>query len=186
MSSIGDVEPGGTISFTIKNLGNWSGNVVPNIQPGEKIWVDGPYGVLSADREQGMGYVLIAGGVGITPLYSMCQTLARRGDVRPVLLFYGARTYEDLTFREEFEALKERMNLQVIYVLSAPEDDWDGEIGFINAEILSRHFPEEFRKQHHRFVYFICGPEPLMNAMEELLPELGIPREKVFSERFGM
>lgn len=186
LSSVADVEPGGTISFTIKNLGNWSGNVVPNIQPGEKMWVDGPYGVLSADREQGMGYVLIAGGVGITPLYSMCQTLAARGDVRPVLLFYGARTYDDLTFREEFEALKDKMNLDVIYVLSEPEDDWEGERGFINAKILSRHFPEQFRKQYHRFVYFICGPEPLMDAMEELLPELGIPRDKVFSERFGM
>ena len=186
LSSIGDVEPGGTISFTIKNLGNWSGNVVPKIQPGEKMWVDGPYGVLSADREQGMGYVLIAGGVGITPLYSICQTLAERGDVRPVLLFYGARTYEDLTFREEFEALQEKMNLQVVYVLSNPGEGWDGESGFINAEILSRYFPVEFRKQYHRFVYFICGPEPLMDAMEELLPELGIPREKVFSERFGM
>ena len=51
---------------------------------------------------------------------------------------------------------------------------------------LARHFPEQFRKQYHRFVYFICGPEPLMDAMEELLPELGIPRDKVFSERFGM
>jgi DNA repair protein RecN (Recombination protein N) len=52
-----------------------------------------------------MGYVLIAGGVGITPLYSMCQTLAEREDVRPVLLFYGAGKYEELTFREELDAL---------------------------------------------------------------------------------
>ncbi len=182
LSSMGDVAPGGTISFTIKNLGNWSGEVVPNIQPGEKMWVDGPYGVLSADREQGMGYVLIAGGVGITPLYSICQTLAEREDVRPVLLFYGARQYDDLTFREELEALKQRMNLQVIFVFSDPKDSWDGESGFINTEILKRYLPKQFR----RFVYFICGPEPLMDAMEEALPTLGIPREKVFSERFGM
>jgi len=181
-SSIGDVEPGGTISFTIKNLGNWSGEVVPNIQPGEKMWVDGPYGVLSADREQGMGYVLIAGGVGITPLYSMCQTLAEREDVRPVLLFYGARNSEELTFREEFKNLQARMNLQVIYVLDHPENDWEGERGYINNDVLKRYLP----KQYRRFVYFICGPKPLMDAMENALPDLGIPREKVFSERFGM
>ncbi|MFN2195375.1 MAG: ferric reductase-like transmembrane domain-containing protein [Anaerolineales bacterium] len=182
LSSNGDVAPGGTISFTIKNLGDWSGQVVPAIQPGEKLWVDGPHGVLSADREQGMGYVLIAGGVGITPLYAMCQTFAERGDVRPVLLFYGGRDYEGLTFREELDALKERMNLQVIYVLSDPKIEWQGERGFINAELLKRYLPEQYR----RFVYFICGPEPLMNAMEQALPELGIPREKVLSERFGM
>ncbi len=181
-SSMADVEPGGTVSFTIKNLGNWSGKVVPNIQPGEKMWIDGPYGVLSADREQGMGYVLIAGGVGITPLYSICQTLAEREDVRPVLLFYGARNSEDLTFREELDALQGCMNLQVIYVLSEPSENWEGESGFITTEILKRYLPKQFR----RFVYFICGPEPLMDAMETALPKLGIPREKVFSERFGM
>ena len=181
-SSVGDVEPGGTISFTIKNLGNWSGKAVPNIKPGDKIWVDGPHGVLSADREQGMGYVLIAGGVGITPLYSICQTLAEREDARPILLFYGARDYDDLTFREELDALQGVMNLQVIYVLSEPSDEWHGERGFITTDILKRYLP----KQYRRFVYFICGPEPLMDAMEEALPDLGVPREKVFSERFGM
>jgi len=182
LSSMADVEPGGAVSFTIKNLGNWSGEVVPNIQPGEKMWIDGPYGVLSADREQGMGYVLIAGGVGITPLYSMCQTLAEREDVRPLLLFYGARNSDDLTFREELDVLQGLMNLQVIYVLSAPPENWEGESGFITTEILKRYLP----KQYRRFVYFICGPEPLMDAMEESLPKLGIPREEVFSERFGM
>lgn len=181
-SSNGDVEPGGTITFTVKNLGDWSGKIVPNIQSGEKMFVDGPYGVLSADREQGMGYVLIAGGVGITPLYSICQTLAGREDVRPVLLFYGARDLESLTFREELDALTKQMNLQVIYVLSNPEDGWEGETGFITADIMKRYLPIQYR----RFVYMICGPEPLMDAMEKALPELGIPPEKVLSERFGM
>lgn len=181
-SSSADVEPSGTISFTIKELGDWSGGVVPKIKPGEQMWVDGPYGVMSSDREQGMGYVLIAGGIGITPLYSMCQTMAEREDVRPVLLFYGAPDYESLTFREELEALKGRMSLQVIYVLNEPEDDWQGEQGFISVDLLKRYLP----KQYRRFVYFVCGPEPLMDAMEAALPELGIPREKVLSERFGM
>jgi predicted ferric reductase len=182
LSSSADVPPGGAISFTIKDLGNWSGEVVPNIQPGEKMWVDGPHGVLSADREQGMGYVLISGGIGVTPLYSMCQTFAERGDVRPVLLFYGARNFDELIFREELEALKESMNLQVIFVLSEPGDDWQGEKGFIDADILQRYLPEQYK----RFAYFICGPEPLMDAMEQALPELGVPPEKVLSERFGM
>jgi ferredoxin-NADP reductase len=71
-------------------------------------------------------------------------------------------------------------------VLSDPDDGWDGERGFITAEILKRYFPKQYHKQFQRFVYFICGPEPLMDAMEEILPELGVPRDKVFSERFGM
>jgi ferredoxin-NADP reductase len=129
-----------------------------------------------------MGYVLIGGGVGITPLYSMCQTMAEREDVRPVLLFYGAQDWESTMFREELAELEGRMNLQVIYVLSDPSEGWEGESGYITGEILSRYLP----KQHKRFVYLICGPEPLMDAMEQALPELGVAQEKVQTERFDM
>jgi predicted ferric reductase len=170
------------VSFTIKELGDWSGEIVPAIQPGEKMWLYGPHGVLSTDREQGMGYVLIAGGIGITPLYSMCQTMAERGDVRPVLLFYGAQDWENLTFREQLDELTKEMSLQVIYLLTDPPESWEGETGYVNGEILQRYLPEQYR----RFVYFICGPQPLMDAMEEALPSLGVPSENVLSERFGM
>ena len=107
-SSSGDVPPGGSVSFTIKKLGDWSGEQVPAIKPGEFMWVDGPHGVLSSDREQGMGYIMVAGGIGITPLYSMCQTMAERGDVRPVVLFYGGKDWDSLTFREELEQLSNK------------------------------------------------------------------------------
>jgi len=181
-SSAGDVPPGGSVSFTIKNLGDWSGEEVPAIQPGDYLWIDGPHGVLSSDRKQGMGYIMVAGGIGITPLYAMCQTMAARGDVRPVILFYGGEDWESLTFREEFEGLTSKMDLTIIYVLSNPSEDWEGASGFINRDIVERHLP----KQYKRFVYFVCGPTPLMDSMEEILPALGVPAEKVFSERFGM
>jgi ferredoxin-NADP reductase len=129
-----------------------------------------------------MEYVLVAGGIGITPLFSMCQTMAERGDVRPVVLFYGGNDWESLTFQEELEQLSGKMDLKNVYVLSDPPQGWGGETGFINSEILKDHFPEQYR----RFIYFVCGPTPLMDAMEEALPNLRVPAEKVFSERFGM
>ena len=181
-SSSGDVPRGGSVSFTIKNLGDWSGETVPTIQPGDRMWIDGPHGVLSSDREQGMGYILVAGGIGITPLYSMCQTMAGRGDARPVILFYGGEDWDSLTFREELEALKDSLDLTIVYVLADPDPGWDSETGFINKEIIQQYLPEQYK----RYVYFICGPKPLMDSMEEALPSLGVPAEKVFSERFGM
>ncbi len=125
---------------------------------------------------------MVAGGIVITPLYAMCQTIAERGDVRPVILFYGAEDWESLTFREEFEGLTSKMDLTVVYVLSKPFDDWEGATGFINRAIVEQHLP----KQYKRYVYFVCGPTPLMDSMEEVLPALGVPGEKVFSERFGL
>jgi predicted ferric reductase len=182
MSSAGDVEPGGEVAFTIKNLGDWSGEDVPALKPGDHIWLDGPHGVFTMDRKQAMGYVFVAGGVGITPLYSMLQTMVEREDVRPVLLFYGGRDWQELTLREELDALSGKLNLKVIYVLNAPHEGWLGETGYVTAEVLRRYLP----KQYKRFVYFICGPDPMMDAMEEALPQLGIPRESIQTERFAM
>jgi predicted ferric reductase len=142
ISSSAEEPAGGDIAFTIKVLGDWSGKAVPSVKPGTRVWVDGPYGVFSADREQGPGYVLIGGGIGITPLRSMCETLAAREDLRPVVLFYGCRDYESLTFREEFNNLTAKMNLKVVYVLEQPSASWKGEKGFIDADLLRRHLPE--------------------------------------------
>ena len=154
------------------------------MKPGAKAWVDGPRGVFTIDREEGAGYGLIGGGIGITPLRAMVLAMEERGDVRPVVLFYGVNDEADLTYDEELAELDRRMdNLTVVRVLSKPGDDWAGERGYINADILKRHLPERLLT---RFQYFICGPNALMDAMEKALPQIGVPRDRVHTERFDM
>ena len=182
IASDGDVAPGGEIAFTIRNLGDWSGKRVPELRPGARAWIDGPYGAFSIDRDEGPGFVLVAGGVGITPMVAILSTMASRGDVRPVLLFYGARAEEDLTLRSTVEALGPRLALRVVYVLEHPPEGWQGEKGFIGADVLRRHLPPQYR----RFQFFTCGPPPLMDAMERALPSLGVPPERIHAERFDM
>jgi predicted ferric reductase len=184
MSSNGDAAAAtGEVAFTIKNLGGWSGKTVPGIKPGQRVWLDGPYGVFTLDREQAPGYVLLAGGVGVTPLRSILLTMIEREDVRPVVLFYGARHADDLTFRDELLELQKRMNLKVVYVVEEPPAGWTGETGRITADILRKRVPP---RQIKRWSYFICGPTPMMNAMEKILTEIGVPAEKINSERFDM
>ena len=185
ISSANDADqPGDEVSFTIKALGDWSSKVVPEVKPGAKAWVDGPHGVFTIDREEGAGYGLIGGGVGITPLRSMVLALEERGDVRPVVLFYGVNSEADLTYDEELAGLDRRMeNLTVVRVLSTPGDGWTGERGYIDADILKRHLPERLLT---RFQYFICGPNALMDAMEKALPQIGVARDHVHTERFDM
>ena len=179
-----DPQAEGTVSFTIKHLGDWSRDVVPSVQPGARAWIDGPHGVFSIDREEGAGYVFIGGGVGITPLFSMVQALHTRGDVRPVYLFYGANETSDLTFGEELLAISEQMpNFTYVPVILRPDQDWEGETGFISAEILAKHLPPLLFR---RMQYFICGPTPLMDAMERILPEVGVPADRIHTERFDM
>ncbi len=170
------------LGFTIKALGDFTSRI-PDIQPGQPVYLDGPHGAFSIDRhEHAPGFVFIAGGVGITPIMSMLRTLADRGDPRPLLLIYANRNWEGVTFREEIEALKARLNLRVVHVLEQPPEDWTGEKGFVNMDILKRHLP----LPQERYEHFICGPEPMMNAVERSLKQLGVSAGDFHSERFNL
>ncbi|MFN9298165.1 MAG: ferric reductase-like transmembrane domain-containing protein [Acidobacteriota bacterium] len=174
--------PGREVEFTIKNLGDWSGEVAPKLGVGRRLWVDGPYGVFTPEGRPAPGYVLLGGGVGVTPLVSMCEAFAARGDARPVYLFYGAESEEKLRFRARLEKLRERSKLEVIFVLERPGADWPGARGWINEEILRKHLPENYRKLD----YFVCGPAAMMDAMEELLQRIGVAAGRIHTERFEM
>jgi predicted ferric reductase len=182
MSSCGDAPLNGEIAFTIRALGDWSGQGVPRLQPGQRVWIEGPYGSFSIDVEEGPGYVFIAGGVGITPFASMLETMAVREDHRPVVLFFGARAEGDLTLRAALESLAPKLNLKLVYVLEHPSPGWKGATGFINATVLRQNLPKNF--QH--FQILICGPAPLMDLMEKELPSLGIPADRIHAERFDL
>lgn len=173
----------GEVALTIKDLGDWSGKRVAAVQSGDRVWLDGPHGVFTIDRIQGPGYVFIAGGVGITPIHSMLATMADRGDLRPVILFFAGRDADSLTLREEVLALRTRLNLQVVMTLTDPPPIWGGETGRVTPQMLLRYLPE---KAYRRWMYIICGPNPMIDAMEAALETIDVPPEKVHAERFDM
>jgi predicted ferric reductase len=181
-SSMADTEPGAPVAMTIKAAGDFT-QVIPTVAPGIRVYVDGPHGVFSMDKRQGPGYVFIAGGIGVTPLYSMLLTMRAREDVRPVVLFYASMSWDEVVFREELEDLRVSMpNLQVVHVLENPPDGWVGESGWITADVLVRRLPRQFL----RYEYLICGPGKMMDAMEGALIEIGVPFRQVSTERLDM
>ena len=78
--------------------------------------------------------------------------------------------------------MEDRLDLTVVYVLRNPPSTWTGESGYITAETLRRHLPD----RHSRFQYFVCGPTGMMDAMEDALVALGVPFDRVHTERFEM
>jgi predicted ferric reductase len=169
----------GRVEMSIRNLGDFT-SAIHKVPVGQRVYLDGPYGAFTIGNPADM-HVLIAGGVGVTPMMSMIRTLADRGDKRPVILLYGSKDWESITFREELEALKARLNLDVIHVLANPPTGWTGEQGFISAEVFKRHLPPPYADHE----YFICGPGVMMDAIEKTLGELGVPLTKYHSERYS-
>ena len=98
-----------------------------------------------------------------------------------MILLYGSKDWESITFRAELEALKARLTLTVVHVLQHPPASWTGEQGFINAEMFKRHLPPPYAAHE----YFICGPDVMMDAIEIALGELNVPLSKYHSERYS-
>ncbi len=172
-------EADGSLEVAIKDAGDFSSSVA-TVDPGTRVYVDGPHGVFSIDQYEGAGFCLIAGGVGIAPAMSMLETLADRGDARPVVLFAGNRDWNSIIFRERVDALLGRLDVAVVHVLEQPPADWAAETGYVTADVLTRHLPPAYR----RVQFFACGPNAMLDAVETALVQIGTPADRIHTERF--
>ena len=96
---------GDYLRVSIKNSGDFTAKV-PNLQPGTRVLIDGPHGIFTSRRSAKNKVLLIAGGIGITPLRSMANDLAVGG--KNVVLLYGNRRHKDVVFQSEFDPLAAR------------------------------------------------------------------------------
>lgn len=170
------------IEFGIKAVGDFT-NTIKDVKPGTKAFLDGPYGVFTTKLyEDTAGFVFIAGGIGITPIMSMLVTLAEQNDERPLILIYSSKSWEDITYREELEALKQRLDLEIVHVLREPPEDWTGERGYVDKELLKRYIPKRPATRN----YFICAVPKMMDQVEVALHELGVPVTHVHMEHYNL
>ncbi len=169
--------------FTIRHSGDFT-RALRQLRPGSPVWVDGPYGAFSVDLKPSTGLVMIAGGVGITPMMSMLRTLAHRRDRRPHRLVVVARTLDDLLFRDELGQLRQRLDLTVVELLRRPPPDWDGARGAVDKELLTALLPGKFRR--NQLDYFLCGPPAMVDDVLIVLDELEIPRPRIHTEQFDL
>jgi predicted ferric reductase len=168
------------VRFTIKESGDFTKQVAQVIEPGARVIVDGPHGSHNPD-DPDAPYLLVAGGIGITPAISTLWTLADRDDRREIVLLYLNRTWDDVTFREELEDLEHVLpGLRVVHVLSRPHPGWAGERGRISKELLDGVLPLRAR----RWNVFICASPAVTESAIAALTAYGFPREKIHAEHF--
>jgi 3-phenylpropionate/trans-cinnamate dioxygenase ferredoxin reductase subunit len=168
----------GQPSFTIKAYCGFTRRV-SNLPPGTRLLLDGPHGSYTANA-QAERFILIAGGIGITPIVSLLRSAADTRDPRPFLLLYGSQHSEQITFREELERLRQHLYLRVVHVLTDPPAGWQGEAGFIDAALLSRQLPSDLSSAD----FFLCGPQPMLIAATAGLEGLGVAPERMHVEQF--
>jgi predicted ferric reductase len=166
--------------ITAKALGDFS-STLKDVEIGTPAFLEGPFGAFTPNDDQSRNVCFIVGGVGITPVMSMLKTFRDRKDRRTMLLLYGNRDWDEVLFREELEALQDELDLTIVHVLSDPHDDWEGERGRVTPELIDRYSPHV---EGSLMEFYVCGPEPLMDAAEQHLRKRGVPPKDIFSERF--
>jgi ferredoxin-NADP reductase/ferredoxin len=153
-----------------------------HVVAGSLVEVTAPAGRFTFTGESADSIVLIAGGVGITPMMSVTRYLTDTSYAGEIFLLFGARTTDDFIFREELEYLQRRHeNLHIAATMSrAAGTAWMGPEGPVSKEFIAHTVPEIARRHIH-----LCGPPPMMDVVKAELAELGVPREQVETEAFG-
>jgi predicted ferric reductase len=167
------------LTFTAKELGDFTG-AWKDIEPGTRVFLEGPFGSFVPDPSPGTGLFLVMGGIGVTPAMSMLRTMRDEGDPRPAILVYANKNWEEVTFREELETLEAALDLTVVHVLEEAPEGWEGEEGLVSDELLKKYLPADSSS----YQFFVCGPTPLMDLTELALRGFGISWRRIYTERF--
>lgn len=167
---------GDVLEFTVRRHTGGFTDGIGGLRPGQLVWVDGPHGAFTSDDGcQGDGMVLIAGGVGVTPMMSILRTAAHRGDPRRFHLVLVVRRRDDVLFRSELAALAGVLDLRVTEVVRSP----GGDTAALVAALADEPAPA-------RLDYFVCGAPALVATAFHACEALGVPADQVRTEQFDM
>lgn len=169
-----------TVEFTVRHRGDFTRGL-RSLRPGDPVWVDGPHGAFTPHPDRGP--VMIAGGVGVTPMMSMLRTAADRGDRGPHRLVVVAADPGELLFRSELARLSRRLDLEVTEVLRRPAAGWAGHTGEIGVGLLTAVLAG---RRHGDLDYFLCGPPALVGDALDALEALEVPAERIHTEQFDL
>jgi predicted ferric reductase len=163
------------LRITVKDVGDDS-HRLQQVQPGVRVFAEGPYGAFTAAKLTGRRATLIAGGIGITPLRALLETLpVPNGNVT---LVYRAAYQDDLALTQELTALAQQRGITLHYLVGP--DIGDDQTDQLGVPALRALLPDV--AQHD---VFVCGPPAMVDAVRRRLHLLKVPRSRIHFERFA-
>jgi propane monooxygenase reductase subunit len=174
------------LSFIIKKYpdGRFSSRLDGGLPIGTTVGIKGPYGTCFRREDRQGAVILVGGGSGMSPLWSILHDHVESGEARPVYFFYGARTRNDLFYLEEFAQIAAQSeHFTFVPVLSHADDDadWQGERGFVH-EAVNAHLRR--LELGEAVDVYACGPGPMIEALTPILHMNDIDSDRVFFDKF--
>jgi predicted ferric reductase len=167
---------GRRLRITVKELGDFTKHL-QRIRKGTRVFAEGPYGTFTAELQTRRRVLLIAGGIGITPLRALLETLRaeRPGDI---MLLYRVIGTDDVLFVDELKKLESTRGV-MIRVLTG-EEIGDDQTDRLGLPAIARHVPDVRERD-----VFVCGPPGLVDVVCRRLRLLDVPSGRIHFERFA-
>ncbi|SRR5579883_1160606 len=154
--------------------------VLNTLPIGSEVKFAGPTGNFTLHEDPTIPAVFIAGGIGITPFYSMICHAATHQTPQKLYLFYGNQQPEHAAFLTELMQLQQtHPPFKLIATIDKPHPAWTGETGFITHTMIKKYVPDILMP-----IYYICGSPAMVTTLQETLVEMGIDEEKIRTEDF--
>lgn len=145
------------------------------LKPGDSVMMSEPMGDFVLPKDLSAPLVFVAGGIGITPMRSMVKWLLDNQEHRTIHLIYAANVLEEVAFRDLFNAYGNPTDI----MLSNPPAKWEGLAGRLDGAKILELAPNVDKK-----LYYLSGPEPMVEALEKDLKNLGVDKRRIIGDFF--
>ncbi|MDP9890889.1 ferredoxin reductase family protein [Pseudarthrobacter enclensis] len=161
------------LRITVKAVGDGT-RLIHAVKPGTRVLGAGPYGAMTNERREGRGVLLIGGGVGITPMRALFETLPVHG--RELTLLYRASSVEEILFRDELEHIARQRGAQLIFLTGSASDPRNA----MSAQNLLAMVPDLATRD-----VYMCASPRLSSAVTLAVRQAGVPRRQLHHEDFS-
>ncbi len=170
----------GYLEFTKKLTESDFSKALNNLKVGDELSIQYPFGKFILD-ESFPKIAFLSGGIGITPIRSICKYVVDRNIDSDIVLIYSNRSVKDVVFKDDFDAFQKiHPTLRVAHVLCETEPGFICSVGRINAVVVKDEIPDYQKRK-----FYLCGPPAMVEAMRLLLrEELGVLPELIVTENF--
>ncbi len=170
----------GFVEFTTRLSGSDYKNALDALMPGTEVEIGLPHGNFTLAHAQGRKIAFLSGGIGITPIRSICRFATDRELPIDIVVLYGNRDSASTAFAEDLAQMERSSEwLRAVLIMSEPEETWTGPTGRIDRAFIEAQVPD-YRER----TFFTCGPPGMVQAMRDLLLQMGLGAARIVEENF--
>lgn len=168
------------IEFTKKITNSEFSQILNTLKPGDSIKVKYPFGNFIIE-EKPSKLAFLSGGIGITPIRSICKYITDKKLDINIILIYANGSIKDIIFGSDFEVMqKVNPRFKIAHVLCEPAEGFKCSVGLINSHTIKDEIPDYIERK-----FYLCGPPAMIEAMKKiLLEELKISQQNIVTEKF--